>query len=70
MARKHIRIEQINGHTKYREYVDDSFQDGEYAATKHFWETGRLSSVYQVFLDATEVNLKCELRMRRNRQKY
>lgn len=55
MARKHTRIEQIDGN------IEDSFQDEEYEATKHYWETGRLGSVYQVFLDANEVIEKCEL---------
>jgi hypothetical protein len=61
LARKHIGIEQIDGNTTYSEDVDDSFQDKEYTGTKHYWETGRLGSAYQVFLDANKVIEQCEL---------
>lgn len=45
MARKHIRIEQLNGNTTCSEDVEDCFQDEKYEATRHYWETGRLGKV-------------------------
>ena len=56
MARKHTRIEQTDGNIEEKGHKDD-----EYDTTKHYWETGRLGSAYQVFIDANEVIEGCEL---------
>ena len=49
MARKHSKIDQVDGIT------DSVVDDEKYADTKRYWETGILGTVYQTFLDANEI---------------
>ena len=56
MARKHAEIEQLDGNVENDEIIDEKC-----AGSKHYWEEGRLSTVYQVFLDANEIIDKSEL---------
>ena len=46
-------MEQLDGNAN--DDNDDTKQDDKYADSKHYWEEGRLSSVYQTFLDAHEI---------------
>ena len=50
MARKHAEIEQLDGNSE-----NDETTDEKCAGSKHYWEEGRLSTVYQTFLDANEI---------------
>ena len=64
MARKHSKIQQIDGNDTFEnEEIDD---DTKYSGTNHYWKTGRLGTVYQCFLDANEIvensNLESEMK--------
>ena len=54
MTRKHDAIEQLDGNAT-------DIEDQKYAGSKHYWEEGRLGSVYQTFLDAKEIIEESEL---------
>ena len=56
MARKHAEIEQLDGNSE-----NDETTDEKYAGSRHYWAEGRLSTVYQTFLDANEIIDKSEL---------
>ena len=51
ITRKHGEIEQLDGNTT----ENDESADERYAGTKHYWEFGRLGTVYQTFLDANDI---------------
>ena len=51
ITRKHGKIEQLDGNTT----ENDESADERYAGTKHYWEFGRLGTVYQTFLDANDI---------------
>ena len=48
MARKHSKIQQIDGNDTFEnEEIDD---DTKYSGTNHYWKTERFGTVYQCFL--------------------
>ena len=54
LTRKHASMEQIDGNDSY--VGDDLDKDDEkYSGTSHYWKTGRLGTVYQVFIDANDI---------------
>ena len=53
MTRKHLNIEQIDGNDTF--VSEDLEEDDKYSGTCHYWKTGRLSTVYQSFLDANDI---------------
>ena len=53
MTRKHLNIEQIDGNDTF--VSEDLEEDDKYSGTCHYWKTGRLSTVYQTFLDANAI---------------
>ena len=55
VAKKHTKIKQLDGNTTEDSDSDDTSHDDKYEGTKHYWESGRLGRVYQVFLEATEL---------------
>ena len=55
LSRKHGDIEQLDGHN------DSSFSDEKYYNSRHYWEKGRLGTVYQTYLDANEIIDKSDL---------
>ena len=50
LAKKHSKIEQIDGLGD-----GEDFDDEKYKRTRHYWKEGRLGTVYQTFLDANEL---------------
>ena len=54
-SKKHKKIEQIDG------INDDDIEDDKYSGTIRYWETGRLGTVYQCFLDANYIIENSEL---------
>ena len=65
MARKHSKLEQLDGNISITE--EDIDNDEEYARTNHYWKTGRLGSAFQAFIDANEIidksNFKTEQKL-------
>ena len=55
LSRKHGDIEQLDGHN------DSSFSDEKYYHSRHYWEKGRLGTVYQTYLDANEIIDKSDI---------
>ena len=55
MSRKHSSIEQLDGNSSLSLIDEDKDDDQKYLDTLHYWKSGRLSSVYQTFLDANEI---------------
>ena len=55
MSRKHGNVEQIDGMTDIIELENDE----KYENTKHYWEKGRLGTVYQCFNDANAIIDNC-----------
>ena len=54
MTRKHASMEQIDGNDSY--VGDDLDKDDEkYSGTSQYWKTGKLDTVYQVFIDANDI---------------
>ena len=53
MARKHTTLDQIDGNISVASI--DEVDDEKYSGTIHYWKTGRLSTVYQSFLNATDI---------------
>ena len=50
LARKHTRIEQLDG------FIDmEGDNDEKYERTRHYWKEGRLGSGYQTYLDAIDI---------------
>ena len=59
MTRKHTNIEQFDGNGTF---LDDDLKDDEkYSETRRYWETGRLGSAYQAFIDANHIIEKSNL---------
>ena len=56
LARKHSKIEQLDGH---HDEVDED--DDFYAGSKHFWKNGWLGGAFQSFCDANEVVDTCDI---------
>ena len=56
MTRKHGNIEQFDGNGTF-----DDLKDDKYSETRHYWETGRLGSAYQSFIDANHIIEKSNL---------
>ena len=54
MTRKHGRIEQLDG-------CNDVEESDKYFSTRHYWKEGRISTVFQTYLDATDVIEESEL---------
>ena len=52
ISRKHKDIEQLDGSDSVS---DDMDVDDKYVKTLHYWEKGRLSTVFQTFLDVLDV---------------
>ena len=45
MAKKHSRIEQVDGHVETE--IEEEFDDEKYLNTEHFWKKGsRISNVH------------------------
>ena len=57
MARKHSKIEQVDGVTDSRD--DDA--DEHYDGSRHYWAKGYLGAAYQSFLDANATIDNCDL---------
>ena len=55
MARKHSRLEQLDGNTSFHE------EDEKYSSIRHYLKNGWLGSAYQTFVDAIEVIDACDL---------
>ena len=52
ISRKHKDIEQLDGSDSVS---DDMDVDDKYVKTLYYWEKGRLSTVFQTFLDVLDV---------------
>ena len=59
MARKHCEIEQLDGNMVDSEDIEN--KDQKYFRTRHYWEKGKISTVYQTFIDAQEIIDKSDL---------
>ena len=59
MGRKHRNIKQLDGNVTDDEENDT--EDNKYHGTRHYWKSGRLSTVYQSFLDGQEIIQKSDL---------
>ena len=57
MARKHSKIDQIDGIADSL----DNMADDDYTGSKHYWAKGWLGSAYQSFLDASKVLEVCDI---------
>ena len=55
LARKHSKVEQLDGHH------DEEPDDDEYAGSKHFWKNGWLGGAFQTFCDANQVVDACDI---------
>ena len=55
LARKHSKVEQLDGH------YDEDPDDDEYAGSKHFWKNGWLGGAFQSFCDANKVLDACDI---------
>ena len=53
MARKHSRIEQLDGNTSVNDASEED--DEKYKYVKHYLHTGWLGGAYQTFLDAMDI---------------
>ena len=54
MARKHSTIDQTEGNISLA--INDEIDDDEkYSGTKHYWTTGKLTTIYQSYLDAKDI---------------
>ena len=53
MSRKHSFIEQLDGNCSLSD--EDKDDDHKYLETLQYWKSGKLSSVYQTYLDANEI---------------
>ena len=63
MARKHHKIEQVDGNNSVAsDEVEDD--DKKYSETIHFWKTGILGTMFQTFLDAKDIISKLKKRKR------
>lgn len=51
MTRKHRDIEQIDGNI----LDNEDFEDEKYFKTDHYWKTGNLGTIFQIFLDANSI---------------
>ena len=60
MSKMHRNIEQMDGLADTSELENDE-KDDKYENTKHYWETGRLGTFYQFFIDANEVVENCSM---------
>ena len=56
LARKHSKVEQLDGH---HDEVDED--DDFYAGSKHFWKNGWLGGAFQSFCDANQVVDTCDI---------
>ena len=56
LARKHSKIEQLDGH-----HDEEGEDDEYYAGSKHFWKNGWLGGAFQSFCDANEVVNTCDI---------
>ena len=59
LTRKHAKVEQIDGNATFVD--EDLEEDQKYSWTRNYWETGKLGTVYQSFLDANELIEKSNL---------
>ena len=57
MARKHSKLEQLDGNDSFNEASEDE----KYLSIKHYLKNGWLGSAYQTFIDAIEVIDSCNL---------
>ena len=57
MSRKHGNLEQIDGMTDIVEFENDE----KYENTKHYWEKGRLGTVFKCFIDANAIIDNCSM---------
>ena len=55
MTRKHPHIEQLDG------ISDDLDNEDIYFKTSQYWKEGKLTSIYQTYLDVLEIIEKSEL---------
>ena len=53
MSLKHSFNEQLDGNCSLSD--EDKDDDHKYLETLYYWKSGRLSSVYQTYLDANEI---------------
>ena len=60
MSKMHKNIEQMDGMADTSE-LENVEKDDKYENTKHYWETGRLGTFYQFFIDANEVIENCSM---------
>ena len=49
MSRKHSKLDQVDGNS------DIDIEDEKYSGTNRYWESGRLGTYYQGFLDANYI---------------
>ena len=57
MARKHSKLEQLDGNNTVNEEPDDE----RYSSIEHYLKNGWLGSAYQTFVDANDVIDACDL---------
>ena len=65
MSRKHGNLEQIDGMTDIVEFENDE----KYENTKHYWEKGRLGTVYKCFIDANAIIDNCSMFSEEDKEK-
>ena len=58
MARKHSKLEQLDGNNTFNEESDDE----KYSSIEHYLKNGWLGSAYQTFIDANDVIDACDLK--------
>ena len=56
IARKHEKIEQLDGISDIEHLNDEKYDN-----TKHYWKRGWLGTVYQCFLDANKIIDDCDM---------
>ena len=53
MAKKHSRIEQLDGHVETE--IEEEFDDEKYLNTEHYWKEGYLGAGFQTYIDALDL---------------